>query len=86
MLFKSDTFFFVQDRGIFSILEELENNNEMENSSSKSRLIGQFCSDTVFNLSKRVLREVKIKILEEVLDCPPIQNKINEPATTFIIF
>ena len=38
-----------------------------------------FCSDTVFNLSKRVLSDMEIKILEKGLDYAPIQNKINEP-------
>ena len=33
----------------------------------------------IFNLSKRVLSETEIKILEKGLDYAPIQRKINEP-------
>ena len=44
---------------------------------NKNRLSGYFCSDTVLNLSRMVLKE--IKILEKRLDYAPIQNKINEP-------
>ena len=33
-----------------------------------------FCSDTVFNLSKRVLSDMEIKILEKGLDYAPVQN------------
>ena len=50
---ESDTLFTTQDWEILSILKELENNDEIENSSNKSRLTGYFCSDTIFNLSKR---------------------------------
>ena len=39
----------------------------------------QFCSDTVFNLSNRVLSDSEIKLLEKGLDFAPIQRKINEP-------
>ena len=38
-----------------------------------------FCSDTVFNLSVKVLTDIEIKVLEKSLDYHPIQNKINEP-------
>ena len=38
-----------------------------------------FCSDTIFNLSHRVLSDAEIKILEKRLDFAPIQRKINEP-------
>ena len=44
-----------------------------------NRIRGYFCSDTVFNLSKKVLPDLEIKILEKALDYAPIQNKINEP-------
>lgn len=50
----------------------------MGNSNSKSRSTGYFCSNTAFSLSKRVLREVEIRILEEGLNYVPIQNKIYE--------
>ena len=38
-----------------------------------------FCLDTVFNLSKKVLSDAEIKVLEKVLHYAPIKNKINEP-------
>ena len=62
-----------------SILEELENKNDMSNINSQSRLTGHFCSKTVFNLSRKVLSETEIKISEKGLDYAPIQNKVAEP-------
>ena len=44
-----------------------------------ARLEGYFCSDTVFNLSNRVLSDSEIKVLEKCLDFAPIQGKIDEP-------
>ena len=44
-----------------------------------SRMKGYFCSDTVFNLSNKVLTEDEIKVLEKGLDFAPIQRKVNEP-------
>ena len=73
-----------QDEDIGNIVEELQNrtevsgNNITENTSS-NRLKGHFCSDTIFNLSHRVLSDAEIKILEKGLDFAPIQRKINEP-------
>ena len=46
---------------------------------SESRLTGYFCSETIFNLSHRVLTDAEIKVLEKELDFAPIQPKINEP-------
>ena len=46
---------------------------------SEGRLEGYFCSDAVFNLSRKVLTDTEIRILEKGLDFAPIQNKINEP-------
>ena len=45
---------------------------------NEGRLVGYFCSDTVFNLSRNVLTEIEIKVLEKELDFAPIQNKLNE--------
>ena len=50
-----------------------------QNTTYKNRLTGYFCSDTVFNLSKKVLSDAKIKVLKKGLDYAPIQNKTNEP-------
>ena len=66
----------------------VDNNGSMQTSSEElgqqhttyeNRLTGHFCSDTVFNLSKKVLSDAEIKVLEKRLDYAPIQNKINEP-------
>ena len=40
---------------------------------------GYFCLYTVFNLSKKILIEEEIKVLEKGLDFAPIQRKVNEP-------
>ena len=46
---------------------------------NEGRLVGYFCSNTVFNLSRKVLTNIEIKVLEKGLDFAPIQNKINHP-------
>ena len=74
---EKDTLFSTEDKEILSILEELEETANVS-AISKTRLSGYFCSDTIFNLSRRVLTETEIKILEKGLDYAPIQNKINE--------
>ena len=58
------------DTEISSILEEF---------TELCRLTGNFVSDTVFNLSNKVLSDTKIRILEKGFDFAPIQNKIDEP-------
>ena len=45
---------------------------------SLGHLRRHFCSDTIFNLSHRVLSDAEIKVLEKGLDFAPIQRKINE--------
>ena len=74
-------FFSTQDRELASILEDLENidNNREANATEKNRLSGYFCSDTIFNLSRKVLTDSEIKVLEKGLDYALIQSKINEP-------
>ena len=67
-----------------SILEELQipdHNLLLERSVniSATRITGYFCSDTVFNLSDKVLTDLEIKVLEKGLDFAPIQSKIIEP-------
>ena len=75
---KNEPLFCTQDKEILSILEELE--QVQSTSINKSdRISGYFCSDTVFNLSKKVLSDMEIKILEKGLDYVPIQSKINQP-------
>ena len=74
-------FFSTQDRELASILEDLENidNNREANATEKNRLSGYFCSDTIFNLTRNVLTDSEIKVLEKGLEYAPIQSKINEP-------
>ena len=45
---------------------------------TSKRLKGYFCSDTVFNLSKKVLTETEIGVLERGLGFVPTPNLINE--------
>ena len=49
------------------------------NSTETTRLTGHFCSDTLFNLSNRVLTDAGISVLEKGLDYAPIRNKISQP-------
>ena len=75
----------IEDAELLEILEEFQNSNEIISSGSSydvipdKRLKGYFCSDTVFNLSGRVLSESEIKVLEKGLDFVPFQRKVNEP-------
>ena len=68
------------------ILEELHSSNSETSvivfssiTADENRFTGCFCSDTIFNLSNRVLFDNEIKVLEKGLDFSPIQRKINEP-------
>ena len=45
---------------------------------SSERIKGYFCSDTVFNLSNKVLSQTEISILEKGLGIIPTPNMINE--------
>ena len=76
---RSDPLFCTQDKEILSILEELE---QVQSTSMKGSdwISGYFCSDTVFNLSKKVLPDIEIKILEEGLDYAPIQTKLTNQS------
>ena len=72
-----------QDDELLGILEDLQNEKSVNNNpncSDDTRISGYFCSDTAFTLSRRVLCEDEIKVLEKGLDFAPIQNKVNEPA------
>ena len=58
-----------QDRELLDILEQLGNVGKAKghdlNVTSLGRLRGHFCSDTVFNLSHRVLPDAEIRLLEK---------------------
>ena len=73
--------FSTQDREFVSALVDLQNtdDNSEVNDIGKSRPSGYFCSDTVSNLSRKVLTDSEIKVLEKGLDYVSIQSKINEP-------
>ena len=63
-----------EDREVLDILEELQNhepcisNLRTSGTMDDERLQGHFCSDTVFNLSNRVLSKNEIKVLDKGLD------------------
>ena len=63
---KNEPLFCTQDKELLSILEKREQVQSTSITNS-DRISGYFCSDPVFNLSKKGL------------DYTPIQNKINEP-------
>ena len=76
-----------QDQDILKILEELQStredgttlyNNISSNCVYEPRIEMHFCSDSVFNLSRRIFAETDVKVLEKGLNFTPIQNKINE--------
>ena len=59
---------------------EFEQTPEIRGSVTEAnRLKGYFCSKSVFNLSKKVLTETEISVLEKGLDFAPIQKSLNEP-------
>ena len=65
---------------ILNILEGLQGSaNQRVECTEQCRLAGNFVSDTVFNLSNKVLSDTEIRVLEKGLDFAPIQNKLNEP-------
>ena len=74
----------IEDMKLLEILEEFQNSNEIISSDSScdvipdKRLKGYFCSDTVFNLSGRVLFKSEIRVLEKGLDFTPFHRKVNE--------
>ena len=70
-----------QDNGSnLSENQECEQVSQFGDSIAESNpLKGYFCSKTVFNLTKKVLTETEIKVLEKRLDFPPIQKTLNEP-------
>ena len=75
-----------QDIEVLEILDELKGNASANFTGYKhkyniddSRIKGYFCSDTVFNLSNKVLTEDEMKVLEKGLDFAFIQRKVNEP-------
>ena len=75
----------LEDMELLEIFEEFQNSNEIISSGYScdvipdKRLKAYFCSDTLFNLSGRVLSESEIKVLEKGLDFAPFQRKVNEP-------
>ena len=51
---------------------------ELQSPVASRRLKGYFCSDTVFNLNKKLLVETEIEVLERDLGFVPTPNLINE--------
>ena len=61
-------------------MEELQRKSPFKAfNNSNDRVSGYFRSDTVFNLSEKVLVDIKIRVLEKGLNYARIQNTINEP-------
>ena len=69
---ESEKVFSTQDEELLEILEELQKPT-MGTIDENDRLEGHFCSDTVFNLSNKILSDSEIKLLEKGLDFAPIQ-------------
>ena len=64
-----------QDEEILHILEELQRESPSKDfniDKSNNRISGYFCSDTVFNLSKKILSDIVIKVLEKGFDYAPV--------------
>ena len=64
---------------MLSTLEDLQHIKMPENINVSNRIQGYFSSDTVFDLSKKVLSETEMKVIAKRLDFAPIQNNINGP-------
>ena len=76
----ADLSFDTQDEEILNIREELQGSaNQRIESTEQCRLTGKFVSDTVFNLSIKVVSDAEIKLLEKGFDFAQIQNKLNAP-------
>ena len=69
---------FSQDEELLSILVDLQYDEMLVNIKVINCIQRYFCLDTVFNLSKKVLSETQIKVMEKGLDFAPIENKIYE--------
>ena len=54
-----------QDEKLLSILQDLQQNSSSETNSTNNCIDGYFCSETVFNLSSKVLTDTEIDILEK---------------------
>ena len=59
-------------------MQPLGESNESFLETDSDRIKGSFSSDSVFNLSKKVLSETEIKVLEKGLGFSPTPSFINE--------
>ena len=70
------------DEELVNILHDMHKSQgvtaEKSPKSINRRMKGYFCSKTVFNLSKKVLTETEICILEKGLGFPPATTRVNE--------
>ena len=70
------------DEELVNILHDLRKSQgvivEKSPKSANGRLKGCFCSKTVFNLSRKVLTETEILVLEKGLGFAPTHTRINE--------
>ena len=73
---EKDILFSTQDKETLSILEEELEGTANLSAINNTRLSGYFYSGTIFNLSRRVLTKMEIKILEKGCGFAPIQSKV----------
>ena len=66
-----------QDEELLSILQDLQQISSSETNSSRKCICGYFCSDTVFNLSSKVLTDIEINTPEKGLGFAPRIELIN---------
>ena len=66
------------DDSLLEILQSLGVSNDNFLETDSDRIKGSFSSDSVFNLSKKVLSETEIKVLEKGLGFSPTPSFINE--------
>ena len=71
-----DILFSTQDKETLSILEEELEGTANLSTINNTRLSGYFYSGTIFNLSRRVLTKMEIKILEKGRGFDPIQSNV----------
>ena len=70
------------DEELVNILNDMHKSQgftaEKSPKSVNGRMKGYFCSKTVFNLNRKVLTEIEIRVLEKGLGFAPTPTRINE--------
>ena len=76
---RNESLFCAQDKEILSISEELKQ-VQRASITSRDQLSGYFCSDTVFNLNKIFLSDMKLKISEKGYITLPFRTKLTNQS------